>query len=71
MAPLLVLLPFVVGQGETDYNAIAFLTAKVKCFRHLFLFLTLLLVTLGRTYSLFSLSPFQYTNTELCYQRQR
>jgi len=28
VAPLLVLLPFVVGQGETDYNAIAFLTAK-------------------------------------------
>jgi hypothetical protein len=32
VAPLLVLLPFVVGQGETDYNAIAFLTAKVKSF---------------------------------------
>jgi len=28
VAPLLVLLPFVVGQGETDYSAIAFLTAK-------------------------------------------
>ncbi len=28
VAPLLVLLPFVVGQEETDYNAIAFLTAK-------------------------------------------
>lgn len=28
VAPLLVLMPFVVGQGETDYAAIGFLTAK-------------------------------------------
>ena len=28
VAPILVLLPFIVGRGETDYNAIAFLTAK-------------------------------------------
>ena len=30
VAPLLVLLPFVVGQGPTDYTAIAFLTAKAS-----------------------------------------
>ena len=28
VAPLLVLMPFVIGQGETDYAAIGFLTAK-------------------------------------------